>query len=102
MVNQISVLFSSKIAMILAIVIGIVGVVFSAYYIAFAVFLIAASIFSSIKLLAARQREKSRTQASGKKAIWSGSDIGYTMADGGKPFDAEKNKKKQNHKKRPQ
>ena len=80
----------NNLVLVLAGTVGVVGAYFFAYYILFALFMIFAPIFSTIKLLAEHYGAKEAVNAPG--ANWNGS-LGYTMPDGGEEVDKDKKDK---------
>ncbi|MDX1775397.1 MAG: hypothetical protein R3297_02335 [Desulfobulbales bacterium] len=76
--------------------IGIIAGVFALYYISFAVYLIAASIYSGFKLIPESYRIWRAELAANYGTAWGGAELGVTMPDGGEPV--EDNKKAEENK----
>ncbi|MCK5228351.1 MAG: hypothetical protein KAK02_09095 [Desulfobulbaceae bacterium] len=80
----------NNLGLVLTGTVGAAGAYFFAYYILFALFMIFAPIFSTIKLLAEHYGAQEAVCVPG--ANWNGS-LGYTMPDGGKEVDKKKKDK---------
>ena len=73
--------------------IGLIAAVFIVYYISFAIYLIAASIYSGVKLLPESYRTIRAELADTYGTAWGGAELGVTMPDGGEPVEEEEKEK---------
>jgi hypothetical protein len=69
--------------------IGLIATVFVVYYISFALYLIAASIYSGVKLIPESYRIWRTDLADRYDPAWGGVELGVTMPDGGEPVEEE-------------
>jgi hypothetical protein len=70
--------------------IGLIAAVFIVYYISFALYLIAASIYSGAKLLPESYRIlRAELADTYYGTAWGGAELGVTMPDGGEPVEEE-------------
>jgi len=69
--------------------IGLIATVFAVYYISFALYLIAASIYSGVKLIPESYRIWRTDLADRYDPAWGGVELGVTMPDGGEPVEEE-------------
>jgi len=69
--------------------IGLIATVFAVYYISSALCLIAASIYSGVKLIPESYRIWRTDLADRYDPAWGGVELGVTMPDGGEPVEEE-------------
>ena len=69
--------------------IGLIATIFALYYISFAIYLIAASIYSGVKLIPESYRIWREDFAASYETGWGNAELGITMPDGGEPVDKE-------------
>jgi hypothetical protein len=95
MIDQMIIMLTqSKLGLVIIGGIGLIGVLFVVYYIAFALYLIFASIYSGIKLIPESYRIWREDLAATYEAAWGNAQLGVTMPDGGEPVDEEEEEKK--------
>ena len=74
---------------------GLLATVFALYYISFAIYLIAASIYSGFKLIPRSYRIMREDFATAYSPGWGNAELGVTMADGGEPVEKEEEGKEE-------
>jgi len=75
--------------------IGLIAALFAVYYIAFALYLIGASVYSGVKLIPESYRIWRSDLAVGYDTDWGGAELGVTMPDGGEPIAEEEKEEKE-------
>jgi len=96
MIDQIILMFAqSKVGWGVFGAIGLIAAVFAVYYISFAVYLIAASIYSGAKLIPESYRIWRADLAAAYHPGWGGAELGVTMPDGGEPVEKEEKEEKE-------
>jgi hypothetical protein len=69
---------------------GLIAGVFVVYYISFALYLIAASVYSGVKQIPESYRIWREDWVAAHDTTWAGAQLGVTMPDGGEPVDEKK------------
>jgi hypothetical protein len=92
--NMIIMFAQSKVGWGILGALGLIAGVFVVYYISFAIYLIAASVYSGAKLIPESYRVWREDWAATHDTSWAGAQLGVTMPDGGEPVDEEKKEEK--------
>lgn len=96
MIDQMILMFAqSKVGWGVVGAIGLVAAVFVVYYISFAIYLIAASIYSGVKLIPESYRVWREDWAATYDTSWAGAQLGVTMPDGGEPVEKKEEEEKE-------
>jgi hypothetical protein len=96
MIDQMILMFAqSKVGWGVLGAIGLVAAVFVVYYISFAIYLIAASIYSGVKLIPESYRVWREDWVAMHDTSWAGAQLGVTMPDGGEPVEKKEEEKKE-------
>ena len=88
----------TKVGWVIVGVFGLIAAFFAVYYIAFALYLIGASIYTGIKLIPQSYRIWREDLAASYGSVWHGAEIGVTMPDGGKPVEKKEKKEPEEEK----
>ena len=96
MIDQMILMFAqSKVGWGVLGAIGLIAAVFVVYYISFAIYLIAASIYSGVKLIPESYRIWRDDWVATYDTSWAGAQLGVTMPDGGEPVEKKEEEEKE-------
>ena len=99
MIDQLILIFAqSKVGWGVFGAVGLIATVFALYYISFAIYLIAASIYSGVKLIPESYRIWRADWVAAHETSWAGAELGVTMPDGGEPVEKKEEEKEKEEK----